>query len=1398
MDRLANWFRPLGRAALAGALLVPAPASLASEHDAVIGAIPARANPAEPVPPDRNRHLLRLAAGDWDPLSEASPPPGVSALPAPLKTRVPPELAGEAISYWLLQEGGDPRVLRQALGSSTDLEIVARVPNAAWLVRLHGDPASRFVTLPGLRWVGEWSPAMKTSSRLNELLAGGEPAPDMLDAESLRLHLAFQRGVSIEGWRATLEAVPGLSLRAIREDPQSGSEALVRLRLDRWPAGVSELARMRDLLTISIDELPHPTNDDQSVAVQSGIDSALGDFDLGAPFFRRGISGQGFSISLADDGLENDLAAFRYDEGTDEAAWQVQPDRLEPEGTTLDAARTRLRKVNAYIVLNGAYPYSSVLQHGTQMASVAVGDSGGGLGVLAARPLVSDLGDGQALSTCESGGSGWTVGELLRPDLQPVTDDPPASEPGFSSPFGDFVQHHDELDGVAPAAQLVMQDIGTVDGALSGVLFGFQAIDLAKRYGSTVHTAGYGGGPCDTCYAGAAPGTDRGLWVHRVVLKTHAAGNEGRLGGSTVLAGFAQAKNVIVVGATTAADAPSAPPALRNGEDVAAYSSRGPKSGGLLAPELVAPGDLRVRSSADVSPEDGSGRPVDAGIVVDASGTSYAAASVAGAAVLVQQYFWDGWYPLGERVPEHALRPTNALVRAVLVNSARNLKGARTNDDGTGPADRPSHGQGWGRPVLDDTLYFQGDPVLGIDPLGDLQRAGFVVLTDTPNGVEDGAVLTEEPGGLTRAQIVEDWQPALTEGSVHEYSIEVANPDVGNPAYELRITMAYTDIDGASVAGRTTVNDVDLEVVSPSGVVYRTNPDTSWAGGYSLPAVDQVEQEYAPFVGFLDFPDRDDLNMVENVFLRSADVEEGTWRLRVVGYDVPGNGRVRNDMTPNFVLNDNPPTRDTSDPCDGIPDVDTTDVGDSRVQGYALVVSGGVRPSILPCGDFQFPGPVRVSLGASCGFLVEWERAVGAHPPVTYELYRSDSLPVPLDAAHLLAGGLTGLSYRDIPPTPGPWHYRAVAEDSCDDPAPRRSANEGGDSTPAELPPLLFPGLVTATPEGECALRVSWSSASGHGDIVYDLYRSESLPVDRSPPNLVAADVGETNWLDEGWHEVDVHYRAVARDSCDEIPNAGGDSGPARPVDSTPPEFAGIVDTRDLGYCEVEVSWDEATASDSCSGIGSYNVYRDHGVGHRGETLVASGVPGSPYIDTTPGNGTWVYVVRAVDGADNEEQNEVFQQESENSCTNDFPGDAGMDDENGVDPPNGDGGNSFTPPPGGDDLQGRLEARIERSLGRLRGNETLRIAWTPSPDEGGLYPVTYSVLRGDLFALSASGYSHVLATPDACGITEHETALDSQVDGGSYYYLIVAVSGDNATYGYDHLGAERPEAPVCE
>jgi hypothetical protein len=397
----------------------------------------------------------------------------------------------------------------------------------------------------------------------------------------------------------------------------------------------------------------------------------------------------------------------------------------------------------------------------------------------------------------------------------------------------------------------------------------------------------------------------------------------------------------------------------------------------------------------------------------------------------------------------------------------------------------------------------------------------------------------------------------------------------------------------------------------------------------------------------------------------------------------------------------------------------------------------------------------------------------------TFETEGGDPIP----------GGAAGPSAVRVltPDATGDIGLRVHAE--CDvDPTCRSST----DLLPLSVGPgvaLDFPSALSVTAEGECALRIDWDApVAGEGSFTYELYRADSLPVPLDAAHLIAAGLADTSFLDAGWNGV-VAYRVVAVADCDREPNGGGDSALTMPLDSTPPTFGGITDTRDLGFCEVEVLWDETTAMDACSGVASYNIYRDNGVGHAGETLVASGVPGSPHVDTTPGNGTWVYVVRAVDAAGNEEGNEVFQQESENSCTNDFPRDAGMDRENGVDPPNADGG---APPPArpGD------EEIVVSGFRRLEGVGDMSIRWTASPDEGGLYLVTYSVLRGSLDSLRRGAYDHALATADSCGITGHQALLSDQPTG-SHYYLVAAVAGDNATFGYDSSGQERVSAGVC-
>ena len=113
---------------------------------------------------------------------------------------------------------------------------------------------------------------------------------------------------------------------------------------------------------------------------------------------------------------------------------------------------------------------------------------------------------------------------------------------------------------------------------------------------------------------------------------------------------------------------------------------------GRRKPDLMAPGE-NIVSAADGT---ACGTRVD-------SGTSFAAPAVAGAAALVRQYYTEGWYPTGTRQPHHAFIPSGALLKATLFNATVDMTGM------VGYPGTAATGEGWGRLLLENALYFQGD-----------------------------------------------------------------------------------------------------------------------------------------------------------------------------------------------------------------------------------------------------------------------------------------------------------------------------------------------------------------------------------------------------------------------------------------------------------------------------------------------------------------------------------------------------------------------------------------------------------------------------------------------------------------------------------------------------------------
>ncbi len=207
---------------------------------------------------------------------------------------------------------------------------------------------------------------------------------------------------------------------------------------------------------------------------------------------------------------------------------------------------------------------------------------------------------------------------------------------------------------------------------------------------------------------------------------------------------------------------------------------------GRRKPDLMAPGrtSSRRRAAPPAAPRTDTG-------------TSFAAPSVAGAAALVRQYFTEGWYPTGTRQPHHAFTPSGALLKAALLNATVDAAGI------AGYPGAAATGEGWGRLLLEDGLFFAGDPRnLAV---WDVRHAA---------GLETGE-------------------------QAHAFAVQVDGS--GQP---LKITLVWNEPPGAANSPAPVVNDLDLEVRRPDGVVLRGNVfalGESTSGGAADP-LNNVEQ----------------------------------------------------------------------------------------------------------------------------------------------------------------------------------------------------------------------------------------------------------------------------------------------------------------------------------------------------------------------------------------------------------------------------------------------------------------------------------------------------------------------------------------------------------------------------
>jgi hypothetical protein len=203
---------------------------------------------------------------------------------------------------------------------------------------------------------------------------------------------------------------------------------------------------------------------------------------------------------------------------------------------------------------------------------------------------------------------------------------------------------------------------------------------------------------------------------------------------------------------------------------MAAFSSRGPTLDGRYKPDLVAPGTNIISVRSSMATRTGWGIYDDKYLFM--GGTSMATPLAAGTAALLREYLIT---------IKGFSSPSAALLKASLINSADNISPGQY---GTGvfqeiPPPVPNNIAGWGRINFTNSVYPEG--AFGID--------------------------------------YHDVQNGLSTNDYHEYTV-----DVYDSSRPLKVNLVWTDYPGSSSVQGALVNDLDLQITTPSlDVLYPDN-----------------------------------------------------------------------------------------------------------------------------------------------------------------------------------------------------------------------------------------------------------------------------------------------------------------------------------------------------------------------------------------------------------------------------------------------------------------------------------------------------------------------------------------------------------------------------------------------